>query len=99
MSPKNVPLGVSLGGQGQPPSVFDTIATLRAETQRRVASGGGSGLGKHLVRCYLSLRRMGLGRADAIEKVWRVVITAITNQADEAGRGHNKPLDKEHYHR
>ncbi len=99
MSPKSAPRGVSLGGQERPLSVFDAIATLRAETLRRVASGGGSGLSRHLWGCYLSLRVIGLGRAEAIEKVWRVVITAITSEADEAGRGPNKPLDEEHYDR
>jgi hypothetical protein len=77
MSPKSAPRGVSLRGQGKPLSVFDAIATLRAET----------------------LRRAEAIKADAIEKVWRVVITAITSEADEAGRGPNKPLDKEHYDR
>jgi len=76
MSPKSAPRGVSLRGQGKPLSVFDAIATLRAET----------------------LRRAEAIKAEAIKKVWRVVITAL-GEADEAGRGHNKPLDKEHYDR
>ncbi len=79
--------------------VIGAIATLRAETLQRAAAGGGSGLGKHVYRCYRSFRRIGVGRLVAIEQVWRVVITAVRDEANGKARGCQKPLDKQHYHR
>jgi len=85
--------------RGRDTDIIGAISTLRAETLRRSAAGGGSGLGKHLVRCYLSFRRIGLGRTDAAEKVWRVFFTAIKDDVDGAARGPKKPIDKKHNNR
>lgn len=79
--------------------IIGAVATLRAETLRRAAAGGGSGLGKHALACYVAFRRIGLGRADAAEKVWRVFFTAIRDNAEGVTRGPSKPIDKRHYYR
>ena len=79
--------------------IIGAIATLRAETLLRAAAGGGSGLGKHLLRCYVSFRRVGLGRADALEKTWRVFFTAVKDEVEGLHRGPKKPIDGRHNNR
>ena len=79
--------------------IIGAIATLRAETLLRAAAGGGSGLGKHLLRCYVSFRRVGLGRGDALEKTWRVFFTAVKDEADGLYRGPKTPIDDKHNNR
>lgn len=79
--------------------IIGAVSTLRAETLQRATAGGGSGLGKHVLHCYISFRRIGLGRADAASKVWRVVFTAIKDESDGKVRGPKKPIDIRHYDR
>ena len=34
--------------------IIGAVATLRAETLQRAIAGGGSGLGKHVLHCYIT---------------------------------------------